>query len=285
MPLRHRRGEAAEGGGALCRLVRDVLCWLFLGRVLPPNRAVASGRGPPYRREAARQRACDKGPWSCCSLRRVALSSSCSSSSSRTPRFGNPSLGVCAGERVPERPYRVGCLEASGGPGIHRAVTRRVWRSGCRVAASNGSGRSTRQTGRREGGRTGERWFGAGLVIPEPRNHGNHGFTRDTDTDMALDRRSPPARPPCLRCFSCLRAYLWETPPPPPSPPLPLGQGAGPMKIYPLPHMYIQKDLVPDMTNFYEQYRSIEPWLKTKKDKDPDVEHYQVRGEARCMGA
>lgn len=48
------------------------------------------------------------------------------------------------------------------------------------------------------------------------------------------------------------------------------------MKIYPLPHMFVQKDLVPDMTNFYEQYRSIEPWLKTKKDKDPDVEHYQV---------
>lgn len=48
------------------------------------------------------------------------------------------------------------------------------------------------------------------------------------------------------------------------------------MKIYPLPHMFVQKDLVPDMTNFYEQYKSIEPWLKTKKDKDPDVEHLQV---------
>lgn len=42
--------------------------------------------------------------------------------------------------------------------------------------------------------------------------------------------------------------------------------------------MYVQKDLVPDMTNFYEQYKSIEPWLKTKKDKDPDVEHFQVHG-------
>merc|ERR1719469_1749475 len=28
-------------------------------------------------------------------------------------------------------------------------------------------------------------------------------------------------------------------------------------KIYPLPHMYVVKDLVPDMSNFYEQYRSI----------------------------
>lgn len=33
-------------------------------------------------------------------------------------------------------------------------------------------------------------------------------------------------------------------------------------KIYPLPHMYVVKDLVPDMSNFYEQYRSIEPWLQ-----------------------
>ena len=26
-------------------------------------------------------------------------------------------------------------------------------------------------------------------------------------------------------------------------------------KIYPLPHMYVIKDLVPDMNNFYQQYR------------------------------
>ena len=33
-------------------------------------------------------------------------------------------------------------------------------------------------------------------------------------------------------------------------------------KIYPLPHMYVVKDLVPDMTNFYNQYKSIQPWLQ-----------------------
>uniref|UniRef100_A0A6U0GPG5 Succinate dehydrogenase [ubiquinone] iron-sulfur subunit, mitochondrial n=1 Tax=Helicotheca tamesis TaxID=374047 RepID=A0A6U0GPG5_9STRA len=38
-------------------------------------------------------------------------------------------------------------------------------------------------------------------------------------------------------------------------------------KIYPLPHMYVLKDLVPDMGNFYEQYRSIEPWLQSKEGK------------------
>jgi len=35
-------------------------------------------------------------------------------------------------------------------------------------------------------------------------------------------------------------------------------------KIYPLPHMFVIKDLVPDMSNFYAQYRSIEPFLKRK---------------------
>mmetsp|Transcript_27660 Transcript_27660/g.56783 ORF Transcript_27660/g.56783 Transcript_27660/m.56783 type:complete len:205 (+) Transcript_27660:401-1015(+) len=42
---------------------------------------------------------------------------------------------------------------------------------------------------------------------------------------------------------------------------------AAPVKIYPLPHMYVIKDLVPDMSNFAEQYASIEPWLKTKTPK------------------
>ncbi|KAL0811574.1 hypothetical protein ABMA28_009957 [Loxostege sticticalis] len=40
-----------------------------------------------------------------------------------------------------------------------------------------------------------------------------------------------------------------------------------PSKIYPLPHMYVVKDLVPDLTNFYRQYQSIEPWLQ--RDKEP----------------
>ncbi|MCO5605340.1 hypothetical protein L7F22_059522 [Adiantum nelumboides] len=35
--------------------------------------------------------------------------------------------------------------------------------------------------------------------------------------------------------------------------------------ISPLPHMFVVKDLVVDMTNFYNQYKSVEPWLKTKK--------------------
>src|SRR5690606_26469725 len=34
------------------------------------------------------------------------------------------------------------------------------------------------------------------------------------------------------------------------------------VKIYPLPHMPVVKDLVPDLTHFYAQYASIEPWMK-----------------------
>lgn len=37
-------------------------------------------------------------------------------------------------------------------------------------------------------------------------------------------------------------------------------------KIYPLPHMYVVKDLVPDLSNFYEQYASIQPYLRRKDE-------------------
>ncbi|MEO0393373.1 MAG: succinate dehydrogenase iron-sulfur subunit [Pseudomonadota bacterium] len=37
----------------------------------------------------------------------------------------------------------------------------------------------------------------------------------------------------------------------------------GDLKIYPLPHMPVVKDLVPDLTHVYAQYASIEPWMKT----------------------
>lgn len=41
-------------------------------------------------------------------------------------------------------------------------------------------------------------------------------------------------------------------------------------RIYPLPHMYVVKDLVPDMNNFYAQYKFIEPYLKKKGIKEED---------------
>jgi succinate dehydrogenase (ubiquinone) iron-sulfur subunit len=41
-----------------------------------------------------------------------------------------------------------------------------------------------------------------------------------------------------------------------------IDKGTSTSTIYPLPHMYVVKDLVPDLTHIYDQYRSIEPWLK-----------------------
>jgi succinate dehydrogenase / fumarate reductase iron-sulfur subunit len=38
----------------------------------------------------------------------------------------------------------------------------------------------------------------------------------------------------------------------------------GEVKIYPLPHMPVVKDLVPDLKQAYAQYASIEPWLKSE---------------------
>lgn len=37
----------------------------------------------------------------------------------------------------------------------------------------------------------------------------------------------------------------------------------GDVAVYPLPHMPVVKDLVPDLTHVYAQYASIEPWMKT----------------------
>jgi succinate dehydrogenase / fumarate reductase iron-sulfur subunit len=39
---------------------------------------------------------------------------------------------------------------------------------------------------------------------------------------------------------------------------------SGAVSVYPLPHMPVVKDLVPDLTNFYAQYSSIQPYLQTK---------------------
>ena len=44
---------------------------------------------------------------------------------------------------------------------------------------------------------------------------------------------------------------------------------AGAVHVFPLPHLQVIKDLVPDLTDFYAQHRSIEPWLKTTTPTPP----------------
>jgi len=56
---------------------------------------------------------------------------------------------------------------------------------------------------------------------------------------------------------------------------------AKPIEIQPLPHSYVVKDLVPDLTNFYNQYKSIEPWLKRKESKGPTEKEYYQSPEDR----
>lgn len=53
------------------------------------------------------------------------------------------------------------------------------------------------------------------------------------------------------------------------------------IKIYPLPHMFVIKDLVPDLTNFYSQYKSIEPWLKRKNSVSKVAQEYNQSEENR----
>ena len=49
-----------------------------------------------------------------------------------------------------------------------------------------------------------------------------------------------------------------------------LNEVKGDVRIYPLPHMPVIKDLVPDLTNFYKQHASIMPWLETKTETPED---------------
>jgi len=51
----------------------------------------------------------------------------------------------------------------------------------------------------------------------------------------------------------------------------------GDVKIYPLPHQPVVKDLVSDLTNFYAQLASVEPWMKTDTPAPPDRERLQSR--------
>jgi succinate dehydrogenase / fumarate reductase iron-sulfur subunit len=64
---------------------------------------------------------------------------------------------------------------------------------------------------------------------------------------------------------------------------------SGSVPIYPLPHMPVVKDLVPDLTDFYAQYASIEPYLQTrtatpaKEWKQSPEERAKLDGLYECI--
>ncbi len=51
----------------------------------------------------------------------------------------------------------------------------------------------------------------------------------------------------------------------------------GDIRIYPLPHMPVVKDLVPDLTNFFAQYAAVKPWLQARTPAPPDGERLQSK--------
>ncbi len=57
----------------------------------------------------------------------------------------------------------------------------------------------------------------------------------------------------------------------------------GDIAIYPLPHMPVVKDLVPDLTHFYAQYASIKPWMQTQSPPPPDSERLQSKEERTAL--
>ncbi len=58
---------------------------------------------------------------------------------------------------------------------------------------------------------------------------------------------------------------------------------SGDAKIYPLPHLKVVKDLVPDLTNAYAQLASVEPWMKTQTPPPPDSERLQSEDDRRRL--
>lgn len=59
----------------------------------------------------------------------------------------------------------------------------------------------------------------------------------------------------------------------------PIAEIAGDIKIYPLPHLPVIKDLVPDLDQMYAQYRSIEPWMKSDTPVESGKERLQSVAE------
>jgi len=59
---------------------------------------------------------------------------------------------------------------------------------------------------------------------------------------------------------------------------------AGDVTVYPLPHMEVIKDLVPDMNNFYKQYKSIKPWLQAaEKPAGHQGEYLQTKADRKLL--
>jgi succinate dehydrogenase / fumarate reductase iron-sulfur subunit len=57
----------------------------------------------------------------------------------------------------------------------------------------------------------------------------------------------------------------------------PIAAIKGDVKVYPLPHLPVVKDIVPDLSHFYAQYATIRPWIRTQSTTPPDRERLQSK--------
>lgn len=57
----------------------------------------------------------------------------------------------------------------------------------------------------------------------------------------------------------------------------PIAEIKGDVKINPLPHLPVVKDIVPDLSHFYAQYATIRPWIRTQSTTPPDRERLQSK--------
>lgn len=63
----------------------------------------------------------------------------------------------------------------------------------------------------------------------------------------------------------------------------PLDEIEGDVRVYPLPHMDVVKDLVSDLTHFYAQHASVEPWMKNDSPMPPDREQLQSKEDRALL--
>jgi succinate dehydrogenase / fumarate reductase, iron-sulfur subunit len=59
----------------------------------------------------------------------------------------------------------------------------------------------------------------------------------------------------------------------------PIAEVKGDVRIYPLPHLPVIKDIVPDLSHFYAQYAAIKPWISTQSVPLPGRERLQSKAD------
>ena len=69
----------------------------------------------------------------------------------------------------------------------------------------------------------------------------------------------------------------------------PIDHLKGEIRVYPLPHLEVIKDLVVDLSHFYQQYASIEPWLQgdiadSESEQEQSItERAEIDGAYECI--